>query len=123
MNPKPILTLTDYYNSIGAVTDAILLQMVDEIVDLDDITEVESEKLAEMCKKMEPVQNLFVCSRGEVRCTCYFWLFSTQLVSLLQSHVGTYAQSWFRFSYLKELLVGSSTDSLVKPLTRIIDCI
>jgi hypothetical protein len=51
---------------MGSVADAILLQMVDEIVDLDDITEVESEKLAEMCKKMEPIQNLFIDSNGEV---------------------------------------------------------
>jgi len=88
---KPILTLTDYYNSVGAVVDAVLLQMVDDVVNLDDITEVESEKLAEMCRKMEPVQNLFIGSDGE-------------------SHVGTYAQSWFRFSYLKELLIASMAD-------------
>jgi hypothetical protein len=63
---QAILPLTDYYNAVGAVTDAVLLQMVDEIIDLDDITEVESEKLAEMCKQMEPVQDLFNDSEGRV---------------------------------------------------------
>jgi hypothetical protein len=41
--------------------------MTDDVVDLDDITEIESEKLADMCKQMEPLQNIFIDPDGEVR--------------------------------------------------------
>jgi hypothetical protein len=63
---QAILPLTNYYNAVGTVTDTILLQMVDEIADLDDITEVESERLAQMCKQMEPIQRLFIDADGQV---------------------------------------------------------
>ena len=37
-----------------------------DIISLSDITEVESERLAEICRSLESLQNIFVSPSGEV---------------------------------------------------------
>lgn len=62
---KPILPKSKYYTAIGSVTDAALGRVVQEITGLGDITEVESQRLAELCRILMAIEGLFVEQHGE----------------------------------------------------------
>ncbi|KZS94348.1 hypothetical protein SISNIDRAFT_484577 [Sistotremastrum niveocremeum HHB9708] len=88
---KSVLARTDYSIATGAVVNAALTRITRDVLALPDITEMESERLAEATRTLESLQNLFVGADGE-------------------SEIGIYVSSWFRFSYLGELLVASIAD-------------
>ena len=56
-----------YFHALGIVVNVALVGLVDSIVALQDITEKESERLAKLCKELEPVQDLFLDDSEEVR--------------------------------------------------------
>jgi protein transport protein DSL1/ZW10 len=84
---QTILLRDDYFLAVGSLVNALLTRAVISVLSLSDITEVESRRLAELCRLLEQVQALFI-KNGE-----------------LDSLVGEFVPSWFRFQYLAELLV------------------
>jgi centromere/kinetochore protein ZW10 len=68
LQEQAILAPSIYYDCLGKVVDATLSDVVDSIISMDDITESESQRLADLCRVLEPVQTLFVDSGGNVSC-------------------------------------------------------
>ncbi|KAF4610462.1 hypothetical protein D9613_006989 [Agrocybe pediades] len=89
---KGVLTKSKYYTTIGAVADSVLSRMLHDILALPDIPEVESHRLSELCRIMNSMEGLFCEDHSEA------------------SFVGAYVPSWFKFSYLSELLEASLAD-------------
>ncbi|SJL04032.1 uncharacterized protein ARMOST_07389 [Armillaria ostoyae] len=89
---KGILTKSKYYMAIGSVTEAVLSRVLEDILALPDIPEVESRRLAELCRILHALEGLFVENSEQ------------------PSFVVAYAPSWLKYSYLSELLEASMAD-------------
>ncbi|KAK0489171.1 Centromere/kinetochore Zw10-domain-containing protein [Armillaria novae-zelandiae] len=89
---KGILTKSKYYMAIGSVTEAVLSRVLEDILALPDIPEVESRRLAELCRILHALEGLFVENSEQ------------------PSFVVSYAPSWLKYSYLSELLEASMAD-------------
>ncbi|KAK7061029.1 ribosome biogenesis protein ytm1 [Paramarasmius palmivorus] len=89
---KGLLTKSKYYMAIGLLTDAALSRIMQDILELSDIPEVESHKLSELCRILHALEGLFVEDYDQ------------------PSFVGAYVSSWFKYSYLSELLEASLVD-------------
>ncbi|KAK0202563.1 hypothetical protein DFS33DRAFT_910256 [Desarmillaria ectypa] len=89
---KGILTKSKYYVAIGSVTEAALSRVLEDILALPDIPEVESRRLAELCRILHALEGLFVENPEQ------------------PSFVVAYAPSWLKYSYLSELLEASMAD-------------
>lgn len=55
-----------YYTAIGFVVDAALSRVLDDICALPDIPEVESRRLAELCRIFQALEGLFVEDPSQV---------------------------------------------------------
>jgi hypothetical protein len=60
------MTTTAYYTALGAIINGILARVLKEVLGLRDIPEVESQRLAALCKILHPLDELFVQSADEV---------------------------------------------------------
>ncbi|KAI0061027.1 hypothetical protein BV25DRAFT_1782681, partial [Artomyces pyxidatus] len=89
---KVVLSKTKYLTAIGAVVDAALVQMLEDVIGLSDITEVESHRLSELCRTLNALEGLFLEDPDH------------------PSSVVAYVPSWLKFSYLSELLEASLAD-------------
>ncbi|KAJ7504302.1 hypothetical protein B0H11DRAFT_1981579 [Mycena galericulata] len=87
---KGVLNKSKYYTAIGMVTDAALSRVLEDILALPDIPEVESHRLSELCRILNALEALFVEDE--------------------EPFVVAYVPSWFKFSYLSELLEASMVD-------------
>ncbi|CCO28411.1 Centromere/kinetochore protein zw10 homolog [Rhizoctonia solani AG-1 IB] len=83
---KPVLSFAKYHLALGTLVEDALSRLIDDILSMHDIPETESHRLHEMCKLMHTFESLFVPS-GE-----------------------SYVASWFKYSYLSELLEASLAD-------------
>ncbi|KAK0466988.1 Centromere/kinetochore Zw10-domain-containing protein [Desarmillaria tabescens] len=86
------LNKSKYYMAIGSVTEAALSRVLEDILALPDIPEVESRRLAELCRILHALEGLFVENPEQ------------------PSFVVAYAPSWLKYSYLSELLEASMAD-------------
>lgn len=91
-----ILTKGKYYTAIGLVTEAALSRILQDVLALEDIPEVESHQLGELCRIFNSLEGLF--SEDPTQ----------------PSFVVAYVPSWLKFNYLSELLVRISR-SLPEP--------
>ncbi|KAI0317156.1 hypothetical protein OF83DRAFT_1263778 [Amylostereum chailletii] len=89
---KAVLSKTKYFTAVGAVVDAALVQMLDDVLAISDITEVESHRLSELCRILNALEGLFLDDPEQ------------------PSLVVAYVPSWLKFSYLSELLEASLAD-------------
>ncbi|KAK1221072.1 ribosome biogenesis protein ytm1 [Marasmius sp. AFHP31] len=89
---KNLLTKSKYYMAIGLVTDAALSRVLEDVLELPDIPEVESNRLSELCRILHALEGLFVEDPEQ------------------PSFVVGYVPSWLKFSYLSELLEASLAD-------------
>ncbi|QRW17047.1 centromere/kinetochore protein zw10 [Rhizoctonia solani] len=89
---KPVLSFAKYHLALGTLVEDVLSRLTDDILSMHDIPETESHRLHEICKLMHTFESLFVPD-GE----------STSTVS-------QYVASWFKYSYLSELLEASLAD-------------
>ncbi|KAF9045658.1 hypothetical protein BDZ89DRAFT_1099474 [Hymenopellis radicata] len=89
---RGVLTKSKYYAAIGAITEAVLSRVLDDITALPDIPEVESRRLSELCRILHALEGLFVEDHEK------------------PSFVVAYVPSWLKFSYLSELLEASMAD-------------
>lgn len=55
-----MLSKSKYYVALGSLADAALSRVLNDILALDDITEVESHRLSELCKILNALEGLFV---------------------------------------------------------------
>lgn len=55
-----MLPKTKYYQAVGAVVNAALSRILQDVLALPDITEVESHKLNELCRILNALEGLFV---------------------------------------------------------------
>ncbi|EKM81727.1 hypothetical protein AGABI1DRAFT_70128, partial [Agaricus bisporus var. burnettii JB137-S8] len=89
---KGILTKGKYYTAIGLVTEAALSRILQDVLALEDIPEVESHQLGELCRIFNSLEGLF--SEDPTQ----------------PSFVVVYVPSWLKFNYLSELLEASLAD-------------
>ncbi|PWN39789.1 hypothetical protein IE81DRAFT_294297 [Ceraceosorus guamensis] len=79
-------------SALGALVEHVLSRVLSEVEDLEDISEKESERIAEAVKLLAPLEDLFVDPRSG------------------QTAVALFVPSWFKCSYLCEILTGSLAD-------------
>lgn len=63
---QTILTRTAYLHATGAVVDDILARMIEEITSLPDIPELESHRLNDLLKILNPLEGLFAEGENSV---------------------------------------------------------
>ena len=66
------MTTTAYYTALGGIINDILARVLREVLSLRDIPEVESQRLAALCKILHPLDELFVESAAEVTLLSHF---------------------------------------------------
>lgn len=81
---------------MGKLVDGLLSQVLHCIIyELDDISEAESEKLADLVRSLGAVESLFEIEEGTKEA---------------QTVVAIFVPTWFKASYLGEILTGSLVD-------------
>ncbi|PWN47003.1 hypothetical protein IE53DRAFT_305192, partial [Violaceomyces palustris] len=82
----------DYLSAMGRLVEPVLVRTLGDVEDLDDIGETESVKLASLVRNFGSLEGLFADgTTGETA-------------------VGLFVPSWFKASYLPEILTGSLVD-------------
>ncbi|KAI0629379.1 hypothetical protein C8Q77DRAFT_1202629 [Trametes polyzona] len=89
---KSVLAKSKYYDALGAVVESAVSRILGDVLALEDITEVESHRLSELCHILNALEGLFVEDPNH------------------PSFVVSYVPSWLKFSYLSELLEASIAD-------------
>ncbi|KAI0738508.1 hypothetical protein C8Q80DRAFT_1205833 [Daedaleopsis nitida] len=89
---KAVLTKSRYYDALGSLVETALSRILADILALEDITEVESQRLCELCHILNALEGQFVEDPGQ------------------PSFVVSYVPSWLKFSYLSDLLEASIAD-------------
>jgi len=97
------MTTTAYYTALGGIINDILARVLKEVLGLRDIPEVESQRLAALCRILHPLDELFVESADEV--TVFLLRRSTCSDPLQVSNVAVYVPLWLKFTYLSDILV------------------
>ncbi|KAG8692056.1 hypothetical protein FRC11_007022 [Ceratobasidium sp. 423] len=89
---KPVLSFAKYHLALGTLVEDVLSRLTEDILSMHDIPETESHRLHDICKVMHSFESLFT-PNGESAST-----------------VSHYVPSWFKYSYLSELLEASLAD-------------
>jgi centromere/kinetochore protein ZW10 len=97
------MTTTAYYTSLGTIINDTLRRVLREVLGLRDIPEVESQRLAALCRILHPLDELFVESADKVL-VCHF-VESTYSGLFQVSSVAVYVPLWLKFTYLSDILV------------------
>lgn len=88
---RPVLVPSRFFAALGRLVDLVFQKVLHDVLDLEDIGEKESEKLASLVKTLGSLESLFVGENGE-------------------SAAALWVPSWFKTSYLIEILTGSLVD-------------
>ena len=64
---KGVMRKSEYYAAAGALVDAALVTILDDILALPDITEVESHRLSELCRIMNAIEGIYMEDPDQVR--------------------------------------------------------
>ena len=59
ISTKDVLAKSRYYDAIGSVTDAALSRVLQDVLELNDIPELESHRLSELCRILNALEGLF----------------------------------------------------------------
>ncbi|OSD04787.1 hypothetical protein PYCCODRAFT_1433123 [Trametes coccinea BRFM310] len=89
---KAVLAKSKYYEALGALVETAVSRVLGDILALEDITEVESHRLSELCRILHALEGLFIEDPDQ------------------PSFIVSYVPSWLKFSYLSELLEASIAD-------------
>lgn len=65
------MTTIAYYTALGSIINDILVRVLKAVLGLRDIPEVESQRLAALCRILHPLDELFVESADEVTLLSY----------------------------------------------------
>jgi len=86
---QPILSPSHLHQAIGNLLNGVMNKIIQDIQDMDDISELESQKLVSFCERVSALQDLFVPQGGTT------------------SQIAFHVASYFRFGYLQEILGGT----------------
>lgn len=75
------MTTTAYYTALGGIINDILSRVLKEVLGLRDIPEVESQRLAALCRILHPLDELFVESADDVTLLSYLLEALAQILS------------------------------------------
>lgn len=89
---RPVLVPSRFYAALGRLVDLVFQKVLHDVLDLGDIGESESEKIASLVKTLGNLEGLFSAEGSE------------------QSVAPLWVPSWFKTSYLIEILTGSLVD-------------
>ena len=64
---KDVLAKSKHYEAIGSVTDAALSRVLQDVLELNDIPELESHRLSELCRILNALEGLFCEDPEHVR--------------------------------------------------------
>ena len=111
---QPILTRTAFLAAMGRLVEFVLMRILDYVEDLEDISEVESEKLALLYKMLGPLEEIFVDEATQVSPMLLIAKLNRSNMESFsirqQTSVALFVPSWFKASYLSEILTGSLVD-------------
>ena len=85
-----------YYDALGALVESAVARVLGDVLALEDITEVESHRLSELCHILNALEGLFVEDPDQ------------------PSFIVSYVPSWLKYSYLSELLVRPCSPSCLQ---------
>jgi centromere/kinetochore protein ZW10 len=85
---QSVLVNDQYFILLGSLVESVVTRLLDDIVALDDITEVESERISSILSLVETLDHLFQSPLGDV------------------STIAAHVPHWLKFCYLKEILVS-----------------
>ncbi|EJT48955.1 hypothetical protein A1Q1_01944 [Trichosporon asahii var. asahii CBS 2479] len=85
---QPLVDDHLYHELVGALVETVSVLAVDSVLAMEDITEVESQRIESLMKGLESMQRLF---RND---------------NLQLSSVATFAPHWLKMCYTTELLVS-----------------
>lgn len=89
---QPVLVASRFYAALGRLVDLVFSKVLHDVLDLEDIGESESEKIASLVKTLGSLEALFTPEGAEA------------------SQAALWVASWFKTSYLIEILSGSLVD-------------
>ncbi|GAC97868.1 protein kinase subdomain-containing protein [Pseudozyma hubeiensis SY62] len=90
---RPVLVASRFHAAIGRLVDLVLQKVLHDVLDLEDIGESESEKIASLVKTLGSLEGLFAADGADQPSVAPLWV-----------------PSWFKTSYLIEILTGSLVD-------------
>ncbi|EST07189.2 RZZ complex, subunit Zw10 [Kalmanozyma brasiliensis GHG001] len=90
---RPVLVASRFHAAIGRLVDLVFQKVLHDVLDLEDIGESESEKIASLVKTLGSLEVLFSVNGSEQQSAAPLWV-----------------PSWFKTSYLIEILTGSLVD-------------
>ncbi|CDW99302.1 hypothetical protein [Sporisorium scitamineum] len=90
---RPVLVASRFHAAIGRLVDLVFQKVLHDVLDLEDIGETESEKIASLVKTLGSLESLFSAEGSEQPSAAPLWV-----------------PSWFKTSYLIEILTGSLVD-------------
>ncbi|MCO5588317.1 hypothetical protein L7F22_042272 [Adiantum nelumboides] len=94
---KPVLTTSSHQAAMGRLIDSVLQRVLRDITGLEDISEVEGEKLSNLVKALAELEDIFRTEKHKQE-------------EQPSSDVAIFVPSWFKASYLSDILTGSLVD-------------
>ncbi|PWN35079.1 uncharacterized protein FA14DRAFT_37339 [Meira miltonrushii] len=94
---KPVLTTSSHQAAMGRLIDSVLQRVLRDVIALEDISEVEGEKLSALVKALAELEDIFRTEKHKQE-------------EQPNSDVAIHVPSWFKASYLSDILTGSLVD-------------
>ncbi|KAI5793186.1 Centromere/kinetochore Zw10-domain-containing protein [Geopyxis carbonaria] len=117
-----VLSKSALFQSVGTLLGYVIAKFMNDILDLSDISEPESVKLAALCEKVATLETLFEARTGEhnvVTVYCPKWpkfrylseILQNSMMDIFASWESGKLQEWFETEEVVELLVALFADS------------
>lgn len=81
-----VLPRSKYFSAVGAVTEAALTKILDDVLALGDIPELDSKRLSELCRILNAVEGLFVDDSDPEMVRCVGCKYISHADDLRSSH-------------------------------------
>lgn len=94
---KPVLTTSSHQAAMGRLIDSVFQRILRDVIALEDISEVEGEKLSALVKALAELEDIFRTEKHKQE-------------DQPNSDVAIHVPSWFKASYLSDILTGSLVD-------------
>lgn len=94
-NWKDTLSHSARLQSLGSLLSTVITKMINDIEDMEDISEDQSQRLKHFCEEVSKLQDLFVQKQDD---------------GGSRSMVGIYTPNWLKFQYLSEVMASSLAD-------------
>jgi protein transport protein DSL1/ZW10 len=98
---KGVLMRSALLQTLGSLLSTVTERILVDVEDLGDISEAQSQKLVELCKKVSELENLFLNDPSPGQ--------ALDVIEVVPE-TGLYCRNWFKFQYLSTILEGSLAD-------------